>query len=125
VRGVGIKCATSDRVELPVFVVGFGAVRFAVAFREFRESPTVGVGRVVTAVGSCPRCPPPRKSRAAGVGRLGEDEKALALVCGSDIGRSYSRPLRIEPERGKVGEDVGKPKSNVPCDVLKQAESGS
>src|SRR5690606_41570782 len=76
VRGVGIKCATSDRVELPVFVVGFGAVRFAVAFREFRESRTGGVGRGVTVVGSCPRWSPPLQSRPAGARRLGGGETA-------------------------------------------------
>ncbi|MEU3198476.1 hypothetical protein [Streptomyces sp. NPDC006996] len=131
-----------------MLVVGFVAVRFAVAFRELRESPTVGVGRVITAwfrstprgfgsapfqsrargVGSCaataesvrspsePRWfgPPFSPSLAFGVGRAGEDEQALTLVGGSHIGRSYSRPFRIEPERGKIGEDVGKPKSNMP-----------
>jgi hypothetical protein len=157
VRGVGISHTTSVRVTLVVVVVGLGALRFAVAFLDPRESPTVGdgkscaataesvrspllprwfgspfspsdalgVGRVVTAVGNCPRCPPPRQSRAAGVGRPGGEPQPLTLVGCTDIRRSQSRPLRIEPESGKVGEDIGKPKSNVSCDVLKEAESGS
>jgi hypothetical protein len=69
--------------------------------------------------------PPFSPSDALGVGRAGEDEQALPLVGGTDVGRSNSAPLRIEPESGKVGEDIGKPKSNVSCDVLKEAEAGS
>ncbi|GAB2960511.1 hypothetical protein GCM10027075_70390 [Streptomyces heilongjiangensis] len=85
-----------------------------------------GVGsREVTAVGSCPRCPPPRQSRAAGVGRPGEDEQAVALVCGADVGRAYTAPFRIEPERGKVTEHGVESEGKVTCDVLKDRESGS
>ena len=43
----------------------------------------------------------------------------------ANIGRANSYPSRIEPERGKVGEDVGKCKRNVPCDVFKDCVSGS
>ncbi|WP_327138161.1 hypothetical protein [Streptomyces sp. NBC_01340] len=64
-----------------------------------------GVGNSDTAVGSCPRCPPPRQSLAAGVGRPGEHEEPVALVCGTDVRRAYTAPIRIEPERGKVAKD--------------------
>jgi hypothetical protein len=64
-------------------------------------------------------------SLALGVGRPGEEEKALAAVCGTDLVRAKSAPLRIEPEGGKVGEDVGESEGKVPCDVLKDPESGS
>ncbi|MEU5429956.1 hypothetical protein AB0H73_30785 [Streptomyces olivoreticuli] len=85
-----------------------------------------GVGsRDVTAVGSCPFCPPPRQSRAAGVGRPGEDEEAVALVGSADLRRAYKAPLRIEPEGGKVGEDGVESESKVIRDVLKDRESGS
>jgi len=35
---------------------------------------------------------------------VGKAEPALALVGGSHAGRRYNRPVRIEPERGKVCE---------------------
>jgi len=68
-----------------------------------------------------------------GVGQLappivsteGEDEDSLASVRRSDIGRSEHTPFRIEPERGKVGKNVGEPKRNVPCDVLEESQRGS
>nr|WP_242619333.1 hypothetical protein [Actinomadura fibrosa] len=43
----------------------------------------------------------------------------------TDHRSAKSDPLRIEPEAGKVGEDVGKPKSKVMFDVLKDREAGS
>jgi hypothetical protein len=85
-----------------------------------------GVGRSeVTAVGSCPRCPPPRQSLAAGVGRPGEEEKPFALVSGADVGRAYTAPFRIEPEGGKVTEDGVESEGKVTCDVFKDREAGS
>ncbi|MGW2043743.1 hypothetical protein ACWCPF_00970 [Streptomyces sp. NPDC001858] len=89
-------------------------------------SDVEGVGSSdVTAVGSCPRCPPPRQSLAAGVGRPREDEEPVALVSGADVRRAYTTPLRIEPEGGKVTEDGVESEGNVTCDVLKDCEPGS
>jgi hypothetical protein len=42
-------------------------------------------------------------SSAFGVGS--NDEDAGSAVGGADVGRSYSRPFRIEPAAGKVSED--------------------
>jgi len=53
---------------------------------------------------------------------VGQDEQPFASMRGSDIGRAEHTPLRIEPERGKVGKNVGEPKRNVPCDVLEEPE---
>jgi len=64
-------------------------------------------------------------SCAVGVLSNGEDEQAPTLVGSADVGRAYSRPFRIEPELGKVGEDVGKSESKVVCDVLKERVAGS
>jgi hypothetical protein len=36
---------------------------------------------------------------------VGQNEESVAMVSRSNIGRSESTPLRIEPERGKVRED--------------------
>lgn len=56
---------------------------------------------------------------------VGQDEEPLASVRRSDIGRAQHTPLRIEPERGKVGKDVGEPKRNVPGDVLEEPKRGA
>jgi hypothetical protein len=47
----------------------------------------------------------PFASPAIGVGRPGDDEDPVPLVAGTDLGRSKSRPLRIEPEGMKVCEN--------------------
>jgi hypothetical protein len=44
---------------------------------------------------------------------------------GADGRCGKSRPLRIEPERGKVTEDGIKSSSNEGCDVFQQDDSGS
>jgi hypothetical protein len=62
---------------------------------------------------------------AVGVLSSGEDEQPLPPVGSPDLRRAYKRPLRIEPERGKVGEDGVESQSKVPCDVLKDRDSGS
>jgi hypothetical protein len=62
---------------------------------------------------------------AVGVLSRGQDEQALAAVGSADLGRANSAPLRIEPERGKVGEDIGESEGKVPCDVLKDRVAGS
>lgn len=41
-----------------------------------------------------------------GVGQGCEDEDSIAAVRGPNVGRSDSRPFRIEPERGKITEDA-------------------
>jgi hypothetical protein len=46
-------------------------------------------------------------------------------VGGAHVGSSYNTPPDIHPQRGKVGEDGIESQSKVPCDVLKDAESGS
>jgi hypothetical protein len=56
---------------------------------------------------------------------VGQDEQSLASVRRSDIGRAEHTPFRIEPERGKVGKNVGEPKRNVACDVLEEPERGT
>ena len=76
--------------------------RPAVAFLEFRESATVGVGS-----------------------RPGEDEHTLAEVAGPDPGRARKTPLRIEPEGGKVTEDSAESPSKVAAYVLQHDEAGS
>lgn len=44
-------------------------------------------------------------------------------MCCANIGRSESAPLRIVPERGKVGEDDFKPFCAEGCDVLNEDQS--
>ena len=82
------------------------------------SSRAVGVGSSVATVRRfgppSPWWPGPFVSEVRGVGsRPGDDEEPGALVGRADVGRSYNRPFRIEPEVGKVSEDVGKPKSKV------------
>ena len=48
-----------------------------------------------------------------------------AEVRGANGCRAEQTPFRIEPELGKVVEDVGEPESNKLGDVLQQDESGS
>jgi hypothetical protein len=52
-----------------------------------------------------------------------QDEQSSSAVRGSQVFRSETHPLRIEPENGKVGEDGVESHSNVVCDVLKEGES--
>jgi hypothetical protein len=49
----------------------------------------------------------------------------LAAVWCSDLGRAEQTPLRIEPDRGKVGKHLGEPKVKVPWHVLEEGEVGS
>jgi hypothetical protein len=56
---------------------------------------------------------------------VGNNEEAFASVRGSGVGCSNNAPPRIEPQAGKVGEDVGKPKSKVSGHVLQHDPSGS
>ncbi len=43
----------------------------------------------------------------------------------SDVGRANTRPLRIEPEAGQVGEHVLEPSSEEPADVLQEDDARS
>lgn len=56
---------------------------------------------------------------------VGHDPDAFALVRGTNGSRGVQTPFRIEPEVGKVGEDVRHPESNKLGDVLQQDESRS
>jgi len=56
---------------------------------------------------------------------VGQDEDSLPSVWGSDIGRSYSRPLRVEPDFGQITEHSVEAQSNVSCDILQEQELGS
>lgn len=67
--------------------------------REFRESPTVGVGT--------------------------EDEESLAEVRRSDVTRGEHTPARIEPEVGQRPENSVKPTPKKPGDILKEDICGS
>jgi hypothetical protein len=55
---------------------------------------------------------------------VGQHEEPLASVRRSHVGRSKTRPFRIEPALGKLGKDVGEPKRNVSRDVLEEHERG-
>jgi hypothetical protein len=57
---------------------------------------------------------------------VGQKPEALASVGGANVGRGQQTPLRIEPEAGKVGEDVRKPSgSHNVGDVLQEDVAGS
>ena len=58
------------------------------------------------------------RSIATGVGQIGDDPDALALVRRADLGSRYAVPLRVIPERGQVGDDVSESSSHEPWDVL-------
>ena len=58
-------------------------------------------------------------------GSVGQDEQPPSPMGSADIGRSYSRPFRIEPVFGKVTEDSVEAQSKVPCDVLQEREGWS
>jgi hypothetical protein len=56
---------------------------------------------------------------------VGHDEETLAPMRGSNIGRPYKAPLRIEPEVGKLSENSVESQPKVPCDILQDDEAGS
>lgn len=57
---------------------------------------------------------------------MGQKPEALPSVGGANVGRGEQTPLRIEPEVGKVGEDVRKPSgSHNVGDVLQEDEPRS
>jgi hypothetical protein len=87
-------------------------------------SDTVGVGSSSTTAGRPSSYPRPLESRARGVGN---EEPPLPLMGGADVGRSQTRPVRIEPETGKVTEDNVKARSSSDdgAHVFQDEEAGS
>lgn len=53
-----------------------------------------------------------------------EDEDPFSSVRGSDIARAETRPLRIEPEGGQIGEHVVEPARKESSDVLEEHDVG-
>lgn len=64
------------------------------------------------------------QSLSSGVGPS-EDEDPLASVGSSDVGCANTRPRRIEPECGKIGEHVVEAATNEPANVLEEHELGA
>jgi hypothetical protein len=92
-----------------------------------RQSRALGVGHAFDAVVRLgPPClvalsPVPfDPSLAVGVG---QDEDSLPSVGCANVSRAESRPLRIEPERGKVGEDTVEAPAPERRDVLNEDQS--
>lgn len=56
---------------------------------------------------------------------MGQDENSLPSVWRAHVGRSETIPLRIEPERGKVGEYSIESANNERCDVFNEHVAGS
>ena len=69
-----------------------------------------------------PAAPQAFESPATGVG---QNEDPLASVGRAGIRCAYSRPFRIEPEGGKVSEDLIESQSKVSCDILQHDDAGS
>lgn len=61
-------------------------------------------------------------SLAVGVGK---NEKPFPVVRGTNIGCSYTCPLRIPPDTGKVFQDLGESQCDVATDVLEDGDSWS
>jgi hypothetical protein len=56
---------------------------------------------------------------------VAQDVDPLPAVRRSNVARSKTVPSRIEPERGKVGEDGIESSSNESCDVFNEHVAGS
>ena len=56
---------------------------------------------------------------------MGQEPDAVALVGCANLGRRVQTPFRIEPELGKITEDVREPVPNKSGDVLQEHESRS
>ena len=61
-------------------------------------------------------------SLAVGVGK---NEKAFPVVRGTNVGCSYTCPLRIPPDAGKVFQDFGESQREVASDVLEECSAWS
>lgn len=125
------RCASEARGVGHIRTVASVSVTFTPSDEppDFWQSMPVGVGHCLAAPlssGSAPlspdRIPLPCTSVAFGVGH---DPDALASVRCSNGCRAEQAPFRIEPEVGKVVEDMGEPESNKLGDVLQQDELGS
>ena len=90
-------------------------------------SPDVAVGHFRA---SSPRHSPPRPfglelSVAPALG-VGQHEHPLSAVGSSDLGRTNTRPFRIEPEVGQSSQESSKPiPGNEASDVFHEDEPGS
>jgi len=131
---VAVGHLTAARPRNPL--VGVPGEGFAPSF----QSRAIGVAhrfpislRVGLSGPTRPAAPPrfePVRSDASGVGqavthvrRPCEDEQPVSSMRRPGMGvRSETTPFRIEPHLGKVREHGIKPKSNVPCDILKEYE---
>ena len=51
---------------------------------------------------------------------MGQNEQPFPFVGGPDLLRGDTRPLRIEPDFGKIGEDIGEPRANAGSDLLEE-----
>ncbi len=71
-----------------------------------------------------PASPPMQLPYSLAVG-VGQHEDSISSVGSADIGRSYTCPLRIEPDFGKVTEDSIETPGNEGCDVLNERDSRS
>jgi hypothetical protein len=114
--GVGkSRTATERGVPCPFPFTFFTRFRWRRSSQDRKSSPSfgfdaVGVGRsgntTCESGGRNPseaRRPGVPVSEARGVGsRPGDEEDSVALVGGTDIGRSQATPFRIEPEAGQV-----------------------
>jgi hypothetical protein len=54
---------------------------------------------------------------------VGHDEYPVTAVRGTNGSCRYAIPLRVIPARGQSTDDVIKPGSKEPCDVLQQDSS--
>lgn len=67
---------------------------------------------------------PPERLQSRAVG-MGQKPPPLAVVACANLGRGEQTPFRIEPEVGKVGEDMGEPVLDHSPDVLQEDEARS
>ena len=91
---------------------------------DFWSSRATGVPHIrarPTSVGS-PRLFPPPAIVVVGVC---QEPESSASMRGTNVGRGEQTPFRIEPEVGKIGEDVREPGPNKSGDVLQEHASRS
>lgn len=115
-------CSSSDPIPSARFVPG--ACGFVEGVCQFRAA----------SVSVVPECRPLSVEYAAApeeaeslLVAVGQHEDSGSLVRSADIGRSHNRPLRIEPESGKVGQPPPEPvwMSNSAPDILQERERGA
>lgn len=92
----------------------------------FGPSELLGVGQSAALVRkSCPPSPCSPGPLVSLVRGVAQHEAPRASVRRPNIGRPYSRPLRIEPERDKTSKQSPEPISSERCDVLHEDVAGS